>query len=208
MKKITVAALLLFLAAGCNKSFVQNAPQENVTDNSSDQQQSQQAVQEVPVSRAAERVTKKPFGIYVTPQNSPVQPERFTGYHTGVDFETFPEEQGKDVQVYAICDGKILAKSKVGGYGGVIVQSCNLESQDVTVVYGHLNIGSSGLSSGDFAAKGAKIALLGEKGPDTDNERKHLHLGIHKGTAVDLRGYVQKQSDLSNWIDYKKLANL
>jgi hypothetical protein len=30
---------------------------------------------------------KKPFGIYITPENSPVQPENFTGYHTGIDVE-------------------------------------------------------------------------------------------------------------------------
>jgi hypothetical protein len=35
-----------------------------------------------PLDRASGRVTKKPFGIFVTPQNSPVQPERFRGFHT------------------------------------------------------------------------------------------------------------------------------
>jgi hypothetical protein len=34
-----------------------------------------------------QRVTKKPFGLYVDPDNSPVQPEMFTGYHTGADAE-------------------------------------------------------------------------------------------------------------------------
>ncbi|NTU99252.1 hypothetical protein HGA64_04600 [Candidatus Falkowbacteria bacterium] len=41
-----------------------------------------------PISDALSRVTKKPFGIKVSPKNSSVSPERFTGYHTGVDFET------------------------------------------------------------------------------------------------------------------------
>lgn len=41
----------------------------------------------LPIAEFEKRITKKPFGIYITPQNSPVQPERFTGYHTGVDVE-------------------------------------------------------------------------------------------------------------------------
>src|SRR5690348_16155292 len=61
-----------------------------------------------PISNAAARVTKKPFGIYVTPQNSPVQPERFTGFHTGTDFETTPTEANSLVPFFAICSGKIL----------------------------------------------------------------------------------------------------
>ncbi len=36
---------------------------------------------------------------------------------------------------------------------------------------------------------------------ETDGERKHLHLGIHKGTVVDLRGYVDSELDLKNWIN-------
>src|SRR4030067_1140465 len=42
-----------------------------------------------PINRADERVTKKPFGIFITPQNSPIQPEKFSGFHTGADFENF-----------------------------------------------------------------------------------------------------------------------
>src|SRR3989344_6907506 len=40
-----------------------------------------------PVDEFEERITKKPFGIFITPQNSPIKPERFSGYHTGVDVE-------------------------------------------------------------------------------------------------------------------------
>jgi hypothetical protein len=52
-----------------------------------------------PMMRAGERVAKKPFGIFITPQSSPVQPEHFRGYHTGADFEIFPEELNVDVAV-------------------------------------------------------------------------------------------------------------
>ncbi|MGE5392302.1 MAG: hypothetical protein ACM3NH_00970 [Candidatus Saccharibacteria bacterium] len=39
-----------------------------------------------PLADWQERVTKKPFGIFVSPGHSPVDPERFRGYHTGTDF--------------------------------------------------------------------------------------------------------------------------
>jgi hypothetical protein len=58
-------------------------------------------------SALKERDSIRPFGIYITKQNSPVQPERFTGYHAGTDFETFPEEKDTDVVINAICDGKL-----------------------------------------------------------------------------------------------------
>lgn len=158
-----------------------------------------------PIANAANRVTKKPFGIYITPKTSPVQPERFTGYHTGVDFETFPNEQNIDVPFYAICDGKILVKRTASGYGGVFVQSCTLDNQEVTVIYGHVSLKSIAKNVGDTLAAGDKIGNLGHSPDETDGERKHLHLGIHIGTSINILGYVQKQSDLSGWLDFQKI---
>src|SRR3989344_9153236 len=77
-----------------------------------------------PIDRAAERITKKPFGIKITPQDSPVQPEKFSGYHTGVDYETFDSEKNAAIPIKAICDGNVIFKQRVNGYGGVLVQSC------------------------------------------------------------------------------------
>lgn len=155
-----------------------------------------------PLDRAGERITKKPFGLFVTPQNSPVQPEKFRGYHTGTDFETFPEEASADVPVRAICDGKLLVARTASGYGGVAVESCKLNDQPITVIYGHLKLASITKKSGDSLAQGENIGVLGKGySAQTDGERKHLHLGIHRGGGVSLLGYVQKQSDLSQWID-------
>ena len=155
-----------------------------------------------PIERALERVTKKPFGIYITPQNSPVQPERFSGYHTGVDFETFADEQDKDVSVYAICTGVTLLKEWASGYGGLVVQSCQLANQDITVIYGHLNLASVGTAKNLLMSAGEKIGNLGKGfSQETDSERKHLHLGIHKGRSINILGYVQNSSELSNWMD-------
>ena len=38
-----------------------------------------------PIGQTEERITKKPFGIKISPENSPISPERFSGYHTGID---------------------------------------------------------------------------------------------------------------------------
>jgi hypothetical protein len=155
-----------------------------------------------PLDRAGERVTKKPFGIFITPQNSPVQPEKFRGYHTGTDFEIFPEELNADVPVFAICDGKIALKKTATGYGGVLVESCELNGGPVTVIYGHLKLASIKKSTGDTLTQGEEIGILGKAySAETDGERKHLHLGIHKGAGVNILGYVQSKTELSGWLD-------
>lgn len=173
----------------------QSAQNENPTDNAP-------TALVWPINRAPERVTKKPFGIYITPQNSPVKPERFSGYHTGTDFEVFPDELNKDVPIQAICSGPILEKRIASGYGGVLVQSCTLNNAPVTVVYGHLNLQSIPKKPGDELSQSEQIGLLGaDKSLQTDGERKHLHLSIHKGSSANIKGYVGNKKDLSAWID-------
>ena len=154
-------------------------------------------------AQAAERITKKPFGIHIgDPQASPVQPERFRGYHTGADFEAFPDEADIDVPVRTICTGELLMKRFASGYGGVAVQGCTLDEQSVTVVYGHLRLSSIGASVGDTLQAGDPLGVLGTGySEETDNERKHLHLGIHRGTAVNILGYVASKRELDQWID-------
>ena len=158
---------------------------------------------EVPINNAEQRITKKPFGIYITPQNSPVSPERFSGYHTGIDYETFSNEQDIDIAIYAICNGKLLQKSYINGYGGVIIQSCNIDNQPVTVLYGHIKLDSVKQAIGDNIIKEEQIAILGQGfSSETDNERKHLHLSIYKGNNIELKGYVQTKTELDNWLNY------
>lgn len=156
----------------------------------------------IPLEQAGKRVTKKPFGIFITPQDSPVQPEKFRGYHTGADYEIFPEEENIEVPVRAICDGELRIKQFISGYGGVVIEDCQIEGEDVTVLYGHLTLTSIGRKVGEAMLKDEVIGNLGDpsKG-ETDGERKHLHLAIHKGAAVDYRGYVGSQNELSDWID-------
>lgn len=157
---------------------------------------------DAPLNQAGKRVTKKPFGIYITPQNSPVQPEKFRGYHTGTDYEIFPGEESAEAPVRAVCDGKLKIKRFVSGYGGVAIQDCQIESENVTVLYGHLSLSSINYNTGNEIQETEVIGNLGDpaKG-ETNGERRHLHLGIHKGSAIDYRGYVNSQNELTNWID-------
>ena len=159
----------------------------------------------IPLANAKSRIIKKTFGLFISPQNSPVSPEKFTGYHTGTDFEIFPGEENKDVSVYALCDGKLILKKHATGYGGVAVQECMLDKQEVTVVYGHLKLASIVSVEGAVLKRGDMLGILGKGfSTETDGERKHLHLGIYKGVIVNILGYVQKSSELSSWLDPAK----
>lgn len=155
-----------------------------------------------PIKNAKARVTKKPFGLKVSPGHSPVSPERFSGYHAGVDFETTAAEQNQDVPVYALCGGSLLLKKWVSGYGGAAVERCRLSGQIVTVLYGHLKLASIKPKAGARLAVGAPIGILGKGySAETDGERKHLHLGIHKGAPVNFLGYVKNKAELKDWLD-------
>ncbi len=155
-----------------------------------------------PLLRAGERVTKKPFGMVITPETSPVQPERFWGYHAGTDFETFEEEAEADVVVRAICSGPVLLKQRASGYGGVVVQRCFRGQEPMTIIYGHLRLKSVEKVVGEELFAGEALGLLGTgESQETDGERKHLHVGIRSGSEVDIRGYVVSKPELEEWID-------
>jgi murein DD-endopeptidase MepM/ murein hydrolase activator NlpD len=160
-----------------------------------------------PIFNALIRITKKPFGLRVSPKNSPVSPEKFTGFHNAVDFEILAGEENSPVDIYAICKGKIVFKESVSGYGGVVVEECEINRQIVTVIYGHINLSETVKKVNDTLESGEKFAVLGRGfTKETGGERKHLHLGIHKGSKLDIRGYVQTESELSDWIDYRDIV--
>ncbi|OIO54783.1 hypothetical protein AUJ46_02235 [Candidatus Peregrinibacteria bacterium CG1_02_54_53] len=162
-----------------------------------------------PIDRAAERVTKKPFGISITPQNSPVQPERFTGYHTGTDYELLPGETPHDVTVRAACTGDVIAVQRVSGYGGVVVQRCSLNGETVTALYGHLALDRVAVSLHQTLDADDTIGVLGAAdSQETDGERAHLHFAIHHGVVVEFKGYVPEQSTLDAWVDPMTVLNL
>jgi hypothetical protein len=156
---------------------------------------------DIPLPRARERVTRKPFGIRVRPDDSPVSPERFSGYHTGADFELLPGEDETTLTVRALCVGPVIDSRRISGYGGVVVQRCTLLPTPFTVLYGHLAPASlPGI--GTELTIGQAVGTLGRGySSDTDGERPHLHLGITSGTAEDVRGYVTDSGQLRGWLD-------
>jgi murein DD-endopeptidase MepM/ murein hydrolase activator NlpD len=152
-----------------------------------------------PVENFKERITKKPFGIYITPETSPIQPERFRGYHTGADVE-YGDTTG-DVPVSAIAAGTIIFSGRVSGYGGVIVIKHSIDNKNYLALYGHLNPAT--LAAKNTAViSGEKIGILGKGGTaETDGERKHLHFSVYTGSDLNFKGYVQNKEELNKWID-------
>lgn len=159
----------------------------------------------VPLEKMSSRQMPLHFGLYVTPdpaQNPIDPPERFTGFHTALDIEILPDEEAIEVPVYAICDGEVIYARWTEGYGGVLVQSCVIDDHEVTVLYGHLDTASLTHAVGDPAVRGDRIAVLAPAhSKDSDQTRKHLHLGIHKGPEIELMGYVDDESRLQEFID-------
>ncbi len=156
----------------------------------------------VPMADFYSRVTKKPFGIYITPATSPIQPEKFTGYHTGADAETTATEQKIDVPISAIANGTVVFAGHVNGYGGVIIIEHKIGTEKITALYGHVRQSSILVKVHDQVHPGDRIAVLGTGyTSETDGERKHLHLGILKGYVINYKGYVEVQSALSAWHD-------
>jgi hypothetical protein len=154
-------------------------------------------------------ISKKPFGILVSPENSPVSPEKFSGYHTGTDFEIASEDLEKEFSVFAVCFGEVESVKKIDGYGGVMVQKCILEDEEIRVLYGHINIDKISVKEGEYLPSGKEFVILADNASElSGGERKHLHLGIFRGSKIDVRGYVQDESELSKWIDFGSIVNL
>ncbi|MEK7146266.1 MAG: M23 family metallopeptidase [Patescibacteria group bacterium] len=155
-----------------------------------------------PIEGFRKSVNLKPFGIYITPQNSPVDPERFTGYHTGVDVEMNEADLSRDIWIYSVAQGVVVEAREADGYGGVVAIQHTIEGQAYVAIYGHLDVASLKVIPGQNVVAGTPMGLLGEGYTDeTDGERKHLHFALIPGETVDLKGYVQSEAELSKWVD-------
>jgi len=149
-----------------------------------------------PIADFRARITKKNYGAYITPQNSPVQPEKFTGYHTAVDVEY--QDIAGDVPVYAIADGTVRRSGRVSGYGGLLIVEHTGPTSSFFTVYGHIRP-SSLPAVASTVTRGQRIGLLGTGySSETDNERRHLHFGVITASTIDVRGYTQKEADLTS----------
>ena len=161
---------------------------------------------EQPLDHAVNRATPLSFGVYVTsdPDHNPIDPpERFTGYHVGLDYEVSRDELEQDVPVYAICSGTVAYSGSAEGYGGLLIQRCTIDGQDATVLYGHLSSSDLPHTGADLSA-GERIGLLAPaRSGDSGGNRKHLHLGIHRGTEIETLGYVQTEGEIAQFLDPK-----
>lgn len=156
-----------------------------------------------PVAEFTPRITKKPFGMFITPDSSPIQPERFTGYHTGVDVEY--GDVGGEVPIRAVTPGVVRLSQTASGYGGVLAVEHNINQASHVAIYGHLKP-SSLAPKGKAVASGETIGILGDGGTSaTDYERKHLHFAVLNSTTIDLRGYVPTKDELAHWRNPQEL---
>jgi murein DD-endopeptidase MepM/ murein hydrolase activator NlpD len=155
-----------------------------------------------PIPNFSKRISKKPFGIHSTPKNSPVQPEHFTGYHTGVDAEILPDELEKNFFVKTVADGDVVSVRQTAGYGGLVVLQHSIGGKTLYGIYGHLRLSSILIKSKEHMKAGDVIGVLGDTlSEETGGERKHLHFGLYQGDVPDIRGYVQNKEELKNWIN-------
>lgn len=151
-----------------------------------------------------DRIELKPFGVYIEPKNSPVQPERFTGYHTGIDAEY--GDVTEEVLVRAIADGTVVISRTATGYGGVMVIN-HRPDHEFYSLYGHVDPASM-VKVGDVVEQGDIIGKLAPAfSSASGGERKHLHFGIIKSAQPTIAGYVQNKSELSAWMDPLELWN-
>ena len=136
------------------------------------------------------------------PANNPIDPpEQFTGYHAGSDFEVTKDELEADVHVSAVCSGSVAYAGFAEGYGGLVIQYCSIGGGQVTVLYGHLSRVKLPENGAKLVA-GDQIAVLAPaRSVDSGGNRKHLHLGIHRGNGIDYRGYVQTPAQLGEYVD-------
>lgn len=157
-----------------------------------------------PLDNLHDRPALLTFGLYVTPdpeQNPIDPPERFSGYHVATDYEIVEGEEETDVPVYAVCSGYVTYSGYAGGYGGLLAQRCFIEGQDVVVLYGHVRIDPLPME-GEYVYAGTQISYLANAGSYESGEtRKHLHLGMRKGKRLDLRGYVQTEEEVANYLN-------
>ncbi|EKE27834.1 MAG: hypothetical protein ACD_3C00144G0003 [uncultured bacterium (gcode 4)] len=155
-----------------------------------------------PITNALSRLTKKHFWINVSPWDSPINPEKFSWYHTWADFEITSREANAEVSVYAICSWPLLLKKTAIWYWGIAVQKCKINNSEVSVIYWHLKFSSITWRPKQDIDSGQKLWILGKWNSDeTWWERKHLHLSIYKWVGIDTRGYVNSKNSLKDWVD-------
>ncbi|TSC76600.1 MAG: peptidase M23 [Parcubacteria group bacterium Gr01-1014_31] len=202
MKKIILAALIVIFTAGCVPANRQTVVSPTVTPGPSATPALQPTATPqpspipstavvLPIAGYRERRTFKVYGQYVQ--------DRFRGYHTGDDIEY--ADISKDVPVFAIADGEVVAARRVNGYGGMLIIRHTVAGRTVSALYGHLDLNSA-RATGTKVKAGEQIAILGDhKSSETDGERKHLHFHLWDGDGEKLAGYAQTEAALGDYLN-------
>lgn len=109
--------------------------------------------------------------------------------HSGIDMS------GYDYTVYAISDGKVKYTGYNGSMGNYIVIDHNINGENYSSVYMHIDWGGTFVSEGDIVNKDTVIARMGTTGSSTGD---HLHLSIYKG-LYGRGGYLVNPRDYINF---------
>jgi murein DD-endopeptidase MepM/ murein hydrolase activator NlpD len=157
-----------------------------------------------PITNYVNRLTNRHYGQTITPSDRQGLPcgAPFTGLHDADDLEVTTAELTADIPIYAIAAGTVRQVSQVNGYGGLLVIQHSLNNQVVTANYGHINLQRTTVKTGDHVTAGQLVSYLGDAcSNQTDGERKHLHFALHRGSAIDIKGYVTTPSELAAWLN-------
>lgn len=183
--KLSLSFALFLLLGACSSQQDSLRLEDNL--------ESVEAVEVVlPIEGYFERATYKVFGEYYS--------DRFVGWHSGDDVEFV--DTVKEVPVVAIANGTVTRVDTVGGYGGFLSILFSIDGREIHAIYGHIDLSSTALTVGQAVTKGQFLANLGEgESAETDGERKHLHFGLYEGTDLRVRGYVDTEAELAEWIN-------
>ncbi|MDN5744983.1 MAG: peptidoglycan DD-metalloendopeptidase family protein, partial [Nocardioidaceae bacterium] len=98
--------------------------------------------------------------------------------------------------IYAFADGTVIAAqdSGVSGFGGWIVLLHDIDGEEVSTVYGHMEPGGVLVSDGDTVEAGEHIARVGNAGASSG---PHLHFEVHEGNRLSGGSPV----DPAPWLD-------
>lgn len=165
-----------------------------------------------PINNYSNRLNFRRFGQLVKPEDSEslICGRPFEGFHTGDDLEISGSEVNQEIPVFSIADGQVLSISKVDGYGGLLIIGYQLNNQTITAYYGHINLKTVKVKENEVVVPGQLLAYLGDQcSQQSGFERKHLHFSLHKGSEIDLLGYITDSSQLKDWLNpYQELIRL
>ena len=119
--------------------------------------------------------------------------------HSGIDLS------GYDYTIYAISDGKVAYTGYNSSMGNYIVIDHNINGENYSSVYMHLDWGGTFVYEGQIVNKDTVIARMGTTGSSTGT---HLHLSLYVGLylrggyLVNPRDYINFPSSMySYWYD-------